>query len=176
LKWSRLTLNSSIFTTLTLTSLSRNAWGGCLTMSKLTICINILDSFKKFCYMPHIFFFFDLQSVVSNKEPPIIWTRWDASSSRNKTPFFNYVFNYFSCLIYTWKHHFQSQIFFCNSQMTLPIGSKPITRSQRDYFGKGLQVLYPQKNFYMGMNFWMKFFITCFKKNWMFPNASLFFC
>jgi hypothetical protein len=32
-------------------------------------------------------------------------------------------------------------------------GSKPITRSQKDYFGKGLQVLFPKNNFYMQMNF-----------------------
>jgi len=48
---------------------------------------------------------------------------------------------------------FNCKMFFCNSKMTLSIGSKTITRSQRDYFGKGLKVLYPKKNFYMGMNF-----------------------
>jgi hypothetical protein len=33
------------------------------------------------------------------------------------------------------------------------IGSKLVARSQRDYFGKGLHVLFPKKNFYMQMNF-----------------------
>jgi hypothetical protein len=35
-----------------------------------------------------------------------------------KPHFFNYVFNYFSTVIYSWKHHFQLQNVFCNSKMT----------------------------------------------------------
>ncbi len=31
--------------------------------------------------------------------------------------------------------------------------SKLVIRSQRDYFGKKLQVFFPKKNFYMQMNF-----------------------
>jgi hypothetical protein len=38
------------------------------------------------------------------------------------------------------------------------IGSKLVTRSQRDYFGKGLHVFFPKNNFYMQMSF----FVTCF--------------
>jgi hypothetical protein len=38
---------------------------------------------------------------------------------RRKTPFFNYVFNYFSTVIYSWKNHFQLQNIFCNSKMRL---------------------------------------------------------
>jgi hypothetical protein len=44
----------------------------------------------------------------------------------------------------------------------LDCGSKFVTRSQRDYFGKEQHVLFPQKNFYMQMIFWMKFFVTYF--------------
>jgi hypothetical protein len=40
---------------------------------------------------------------------------------KRKTPFFNYVFNYFSTIIYSWKHHFQLQNVFCNSKMMLSI-------------------------------------------------------
>jgi hypothetical protein len=43
-------------------------------------------------------------------------------------------------------------------------GSKPITRSQKDYFGKGLQVLFPKKHFYMQMNFWINLFVI-YSKN-----------
>jgi hypothetical protein len=38
---------------------------------------------------------------------------------RRKTQFFNYVFNYFSIVIYSWKHHLQLQNVFYNSKMTL---------------------------------------------------------
>jgi hypothetical protein len=51
--------------------------------------------------------FYSLRDV---KRPRII---------RRKTPFFNYVFNYFSIVIYSWNHHFQLQNVFCNSKMTL---------------------------------------------------------
>jgi hypothetical protein len=33
-----------------------------------------------------------------------------------------------------------------------------------DYFGKGLQVFFPENNFYMQMNFGMNFFVTFSKK------------
>jgi hypothetical protein len=33
------------------------------------------------------------------------------------------------------------------------IGSKLVIRNQKDYFGKGLQVLSHKNNFYMQMNF-----------------------
>jgi hypothetical protein len=39
--------------------------------------------------------------------------------TRRKTSFFNYVFNSFSTIIYSWKHHFQLQNVFCNSKMML---------------------------------------------------------
>jgi hypothetical protein len=46
--------------------------------------------------------------------------------------------------------------------MNISIGhttrKKLVTRSQKDYFGKGLQVFFPQKTFYMQMIF----LITCF--------------
>jgi hypothetical protein len=32
-------------------------------------------------------------------------------------------------------------------------GSKPITKSQNDYFGKGLQVFFPKNNFTCKWNF-----------------------
>jgi len=32
-------------------------------------------------------------------------------------------------------------------------GSKLVTKSQKDYFGKGLQVIFPKKNFYKKMKF-----------------------
>jgi hypothetical protein len=54
-------------------------------------------------------------------------------------------------------------------------GSKPITRNQKDYFGKGLQDLFPKNNFYMKMNFCMNVFVTCSKNIKIFPNASHFF-
>jgi hypothetical protein len=37
-------------------------------------------------------------------------------------------------------------------------GSKHITRSQTNYFGKGLQVFFPKNNFYMQMIFLGNFF------------------
>jgi hypothetical protein len=43
-------------------------------------------------------------------------------------------------------------------------GSKLVTRSQKDYFGKGFQGFFPKKHFYMQMNFWMNLFVTCCKK------------
>jgi hypothetical protein len=33
------------------------------------------------------------------------------------------------------------------------IGSKLVIKSQRDYYGKGLHVIFPKKTFYMQMNF-----------------------
>jgi hypothetical protein len=39
------------------------------------------------------------------------------TTTKTKTPFFNYVFNYFSIVIYSWKHHFPLQDVFCNSKM-----------------------------------------------------------
>ncbi len=33
------------------------------------------------------------------------------------------------------------------------IGSKHVIKNQRDYFGKGLHVIFPKKNSYMQMNF-----------------------
>jgi hypothetical protein len=50
---------------------------------------------------------------------PKIYQNTTALSIRRKTPFFNYVFNYFSIVISSWKHHFQLQNVFCNSKMTL---------------------------------------------------------
>jgi hypothetical protein len=52
------------------------------------------------------------------------------------------------------------------------IGSKPITTNQTDYFGKGLQVLFPKSNFSMQMKYWMKYFVTFSLKNLIFSNAS----
>jgi hypothetical protein len=37
-------------------------------------------------------------------------------------------------------------------------GSKCVTRSQMDYFGKWLQVLFLKSKIDMQMNFWMNFF------------------
>ncbi len=73
LKWPHLSLMPSLFTFLILTLLSRNVLGGCLIMSKLSTCINIMHSFSSFCCMPHIFLSLYLQSVVSTKELPFIW-------------------------------------------------------------------------------------------------------
>ncbi len=41
----------------------------------------------------------------------------------------------------------------CVPYLCSSFGSKLVVRSQRDYFGKGLHVLFPQKNYYMQMNF-----------------------
>jgi hypothetical protein len=54
-------------------------------------------------------------------------------------------------------------------------GSKLVIRSQKDYFGKWLQVFFPKNNFYMQMKFWMNFFVTCFKKYLKFPQCIKFF-
>ncbi len=58
---------------------------------------------------------------------------------------------------------------------TSPLGSKTVTRSQNDYFGKGLQVFSPKTNFYMQMNIGMKFFVTFSKKYLNFPQCITFF-
>jgi hypothetical protein len=56
-----------------LTLLSKNTWGGCLTMSKLSTCINIMHSLNSFYCIPHIVLFLYLQNVVSIEELPFIW-------------------------------------------------------------------------------------------------------
>jgi hypothetical protein len=44
-------------------------------------------------------------------------------------------------------------------------GSKPVIRNQRDFtLEKDCKVFFPSKIFYMQMNFWMNFFVTCCKK------------
>jgi hypothetical protein len=53
---------------------------------------------------------------------------------------------------------------------------KMCNQESNDYFGKGLQVFFLITNFYMQMDFWMKLFVTCFKKSLNFLNASHFFC
>jgi hypothetical protein len=37
--------------------------------------------------------------------------------------------------------------------------SNLVIKSQKDYFGKGLQVFFPKNSFYMQMIFWMIFFV-----------------
>jgi hypothetical protein len=51
------------------------------------------------------------------------------------------------------------------STLVLTYGSKGVTRSQIDYFGKRLQVFFYENNFYMQINFWMKCFVIYF--NWL---------
>jgi hypothetical protein len=43
--------------------------------------------------------------------------------------------------------------FHFGKSMVVTLGSKLVTKSQKDYFGKGLQVFFPKKLFYMQMNF-----------------------
>ncbi len=43
----------------------KNALGGCLTMNKLSTCINIMHSFSFVFCMPHNFLSFYLQNVIS---------------------------------------------------------------------------------------------------------------
>lgn len=49
-----------------------NTQGGCLTMSKFTICTNIMHSFDFVYYTYHIVLFLDSHSDVSTEEPPFI--------------------------------------------------------------------------------------------------------
>jgi hypothetical protein len=71
----------SMFTASILTLLSRNTQGGCLSVSKLFTCINIMHSSSSFYCMPHIFLFIYLHNVVSTKEFPFIRWGWDALKS-----------------------------------------------------------------------------------------------
>jgi len=53
--------------------------------------------------------------------------------------------------------------------------SKLATKSQKDYFRKRIQLFFPKNNFYMQMNFWIHFFVTCSKKYKKFPQCINFF-
>jgi hypothetical protein len=55
-----------------------------------------------------------------------------------------------------------------------PLGSKLVTRSHMDYFGKVPQVFFLENNFYMQMNFGIIFLVTCSKKYQNFPQCTFF--
>ncbi len=93
MKWPCPSLTQNMFITSILTLLSRNVRKCCLTMNKLSTCINIMHSFNYFCCMPHTFLFFYLQNVISAKELPSIWGGWNVLGS----------YDFFSATIICWR-------------------------------------------------------------------------